>query len=102
MKCGAERTVHKVNKFEEKFKEKISTWKNNSLPDLHIDILRVLYNNNGKKLSAHEIALEVDKHHFAITKAMEKLVSQKYASYTTNGKRYYYIKEQAISKFFEE
>lgn len=71
-----------------------------SLPDLYINILRVLYNNQSNHLSAHEIALEIDKHHLAITNAMKKLKSLGYISYVTKDKRYYYIEETAISKFF--
>jgi len=61
--------------FEELFKEKIESWKEISLPDLYINILRILYNNKPIKLSAHEIALEIDKRHLTITNAMRKLKS---------------------------
>ena len=100
LKCGEENSVYSINKFEELFKEKIEGWKKISLPDLYINILRVLYNNQSNHLSAHEIALEIDKHHLAITNAMKKLKSLGYISYVTKDKRYYYIEETAISKFF--
>ena len=89
LKCGEEGTVHAVNNFEELFKEKIESWKKISLPDLYINILRILYNNRPNKLSAHEIALEIDKHHLAITNAMKKLKPLGYVSYDTTDKRYY-------------
>lgn len=100
LKCGEERSVYAVNNFEELFKEKIESWKEISLPDLYINILRILYNNRPKKLSAHEIALEIDKHHLAITNAMKKLKPLGYVSFNTTDKRYYCIEEIAISKFF--
>ena len=65
-----------------------------------INILRILYNNRPNKLSAHEIALEIDKHHLAITNAMKKLKPLGYVSYNITDKRYYCIEEIAISKFF--
>ena len=100
LKCGKEGSVYAVNNFEELFKEKIESWKEISLPDLYINILRILYNNRPKKLSAHEIALEIDKHHLAITNAMKKLKPLGYVSYNITDKRYYCIEEIAISKFF--
>ena len=54
-------------------KEQIAKWKSESLPDIEIDILRVLYNNRQHEMSAVEIGNEVDRHHLAITKIMEKL-----------------------------
>lgn len=100
LKCGEEKAVHSINNFEELFKEKIESWKKISLPDLYISILRILYNNRPNSLSAHEIALEIDKHHLTITNAMKKLKPLGYVSYNTTDKRYYCIEEIAISKFF--
>lgn len=100
LKCGEIGSVQAVNNFEELFREKIESWKEISLPDLYINILRILYNNRPNKLSAHEIALEIDKHHLTITNAMKRLRPLGYVSYTTTDKRYYYIEEIAISKFF--
>lgn len=100
LKCGEENSIHQVNKFEEKFREKLNSWQQNSLPDLYISILRILFNNRSKELTAYEIALEVDTHHLAITKSMDKLTSLGYVSYTRREKRYYLIEDAAITKFF--
>lgn len=100
LKCGKEQSINKINKFEDAFMEKIKQWQKNSLPDLYIGILRILFNNKNKELTAYEIALEVDKHHLAITKSMDKLVAYGYVSFTRRGKRYYKIEEAAITKFF--
>ena len=80
-KCGNIGTVNKVNKFADKFKDKIQSWKDTSLPDLYIDILRLLYNYKDQTLTAYEIGLEVDKHHIAITTAMNKLKTYNYVSF---------------------
>lgn len=102
LKCGNTGTVNKVNKFAEKFKNKIQSWKDTSLPDLYIDILRLLYNYKNQTLTAYEIGLELDKHHIAITTAMNKLKTYKYVSFIRDKKRHYRIEELAISKFFKE
>ncbi len=100
LKCGKEDAVHKINKFEDRFKEKLQSWKEISLPDLYIDILRILYNNRAKDLTAYEIALEVDKHHLVITRAMNKLKTLGFITYQKTTKRYYKIEDKAILKFF--
>ncbi|WP_027399505.1 hypothetical protein [Anaerovorax odorimutans] len=100
LKCGKEDCIQKVNKFEETFKEKLKNWEDISLPDLYINILRVLYNNRSKELTAYEISLEVEKHHLTITKSMNKLFSLGYIKYERREKRYYTINDSAISKFF--
>lgn len=102
LKCGSEKSIEKVNKFKEKLKVQIDTWKEKSLPDLHIDILRLLFNNIDTPLSAYDIGSELDKHHLAITNAMKNLIKKKYVSYKTKAKRYYRIEEVAISQFFKE
>lgn len=103
IKCGHENSVVKVNKFKERFDEKIQSWKKDSLPDLCIDILRMLYNYQGKRLSAFEIGLELDKHHLAITRSMKRLSEHKYVSYIKDDKRRYYkIEDIAISRFFSQ
>lgn len=102
LKCGAENSVEKVNKFQEKLKVQIDTWKEKSLPDLHIDILRLLYNNIDTSLSAYDIGSELDKHHLAITNAMKNLIKKKLVSYEIKTKRYYRIEENAISQFFKD
>jgi hypothetical protein len=101
LKCGCENSIRKINKFEEIFQEKIKSWKKLSLPDLYINILRILYNNREKDLSAYEISLEVEKHHLAITTTMNKLHSLGYITFQTNGKRYYRISDLAITNFFQ-
>lgn len=102
LNCHAVDSVVKVNKFNNKFEEKVKSWRDISLPDLYIDILRVLYNNRDKRLTAYEIGLQLDKHHLTITKAMDKLKEYKYVSYTVESKRYYKIEEIAIAKFFKQ
>ncbi len=102
LKCGTENSIGKVNKFQEKLKVQIDNWKEKSLPDLHIDILRLLFNNIYTSLSAYDIGSELDKHHLAITNAMKNLIKKKFVSYETKTKRYYRIEETAISQFFKE
>jgi hypothetical protein len=102
LKCGAENSVEKVNKFQEKLKVQIDTWKEKALPDLHIDILRLLFNNIDTPFSAYDIGSELDKHHLAITNAMKNLLKKKFVSYETKTKRYYKIEENAILQFFKE
>lgn len=52
-------------------------------------------------MAAVEIGNEVDRHHLAITKIMEKLSKKQYISYITREKRYYSIEKKAISIFFD-
>lgn len=58
--------------------------------------------SQGYEMSAVEIGNEVDRHHLAITKIMEKLLKRDYVSFVTRDKRYYSIKEKAISIFFND
>jgi len=102
LKCGSENSIKKVNKFQEKLKVQIDSWKEKSLPDLHIDILRLLFNNIDTPLSAYDIGSELDKHHLAITNAMRNLIKKKYVFFKLDTKRYYRIEEAAISQFFKE
>ncbi len=102
LNCQEKNCIQEVNQLEEIMKEQIAKWKSESLPDIEIDILRVLYNNRQHEMSAVEIGNEVDRHHLAITKIMEKLSKRGYVSYVTRDKRYYSIKEKAISIFFND
>ena len=102
LSCGSQNSIKKVNKSQEKLKAQIDTWKEKSLPDLHIDILRLLFNNIDTPLSAYDIGSELDKHHLAITNAMKNLIKKELVSYETKIKRYYRIEEDAISQFFKE
>ena len=102
LNCQKKNCIQEVNQLEEIMKEQIAKWRSESLPDIEIDILRVLYNNRQHEMSAVEIGNEVDRHHLAITKIMEKLSKRDYASYVTRDKRYYSIKEKAISIFFND
>jgi DNA-binding transcriptional ArsR family regulator len=99
-KCTKEDTVKKINKFEAKLKDKIGEWSNKALPDSHIEILRTLFNNQGKELSAYEISLVIDKHHLTVTNASKTLKGKGLLDYRVIDKRYYSITEDAISKFF--
>lgn len=100
LECGEHDSVKKVNKFAAKFKEKIEEWNKYAMPDSYIEILRVLFNNRGKKLSAYEIALQIDKHHATVTHAGNSLKSKGLLTYTVYDKRYYEITDIAISHFF--
>ena len=102
LNCKESNCIQEVNQLEEIMKEQIAKWRSESLPDIEIDILRVLYNNRPNEMSAVEIGNEVDRHHLAITKIMEKLSKKDYISYVTREKRYYSIKEKAISTFFND
>lgn len=102
LSCGQENCVVSQKKFGNSIENKIKTWKEQSLPNHHIDILRLLYNHKGEKLSAYEIGQQIDRHHLSITKSMEKLKTLDYIGYITNGKRYYYITDKAIRTFFSD
>lgn len=101
-KCHKENTVKKINIFESKLKTKIEEWKNSSLPNEYIDILRILFNNRGEMLSAFEISKEIDKHHIAVTNAARTLLRSKYIDYEQREKRYYFITDIAINTFFND
>lgn len=99
-KCSSFDSVKKVNKLATKFKDKIAEWNKDALPDAYIEILRVLFNNQGKTMTAHQIALEIDKHHITVTNASQTLKNKGFLDFKVKGKRYYSITEEAISKFF--
>lgn len=102
LQCGNKNSIEKVNKFQKKLKMQIDTWNEKSLPDLHIDILRLLFNNIKTPMSAYDIGSELDKHHLAITNAMKNLTKKKLVSFEYNAKRYYKIENIAILNFFNE
>ena len=101
LQCRATDSIEEVNNVAESNAEKITSWRKQSMPDIEMDILRVLYNNRGIKLSAVEIGSEIEKHHLAVTKVMGKLIQKGYVSYEIKEKRYYSIEETAIEKFFD-
>lgn len=101
LNCKESNCIQEVNQLEEIMKEQIAKWKSESLPDIEIDILRVLYNNRPTAMAAIEIGNEVDRHHLAITKIMEKLSKKQYVSYMIRDKRYYSIEDKAIATFFD-
>lgn len=101
LKCSCENSVQKINVLGKKIESKIDEWSNKKLPDIQIAMLRVLFNQKETKLSAFEIASELDKHHISITHAGNKLKELNYIGFTTkDGKRYYYILDSAITTFF--
>ena len=102
LSCGNENSVISEKKFGASLDSKIKIWKEQSLPNHYIDILRLLYNHKDESLSAHEIGQQIDRHHLSITKSMEKLLPLKYVTYTVRGKRYYSITEKAIQTFFSD
>ncbi|MCC0762732.1 hypothetical protein IR151_06945 [Clostridioides sp. ES-S-0006-03] len=101
-KCTSKNSVIKKNKFESKLQEKIDEWRDKSLPDVHIEILRILYNNKDKRLSAQEIGTLIDKHNLTVTNAARTLKNKEYIDYINKGKRYYFITEKSIAEFFSE
>ena len=101
LKCQANNSIQNINELETILAKQISKWRDESLPDIEIDILRVLYNNRTKSMPAAEIGIEVERHHLAITKIMEKLKKRGYISYETRERRYYRIEQKAINIFFE-
>ncbi|MEH7584591.1 hypothetical protein V7170_22240, partial [Priestia megaterium] len=101
-KCTEENTVRVTNKFQTKFKKKIEEWHEKRLPDAHINILRILYNNRNTEMTAFEIGTQIDRHHLSVTHAMRPLVSNSYVSYKERDKRYYEITDAAVTKFFSD
>ncbi|PJI07384.1 MULTISPECIES: hypothetical protein [Clostridium] len=99
-KCTKHDTVRKINKFEVKLEGRIAEWKQKSLPNIAINILRVLYNNQPQKMSAYEIGQIIDQHHMSIYHATKKLDRKGYIGVEVKDKRYYYIKDKAINEFF--
>lgn len=100
LSCKESNCIQDVNQLEEIMKDQMAKWKSECLPDIEIDILRVLYNNMPNEMSAVEIGNEVDRHHLAITKIMERMSKKGYISYVVREKRYYSIQEKAITTFF--
>lgn len=100
--CGKENSVISRKKFGKDLDKKIKTWKEQSLPNHYIDILRFLYNHRGESFSAYEIGLQIDRHHLSITKSMEKLKPLGYVDYSTKDKRFYYITDKAVQTFFSD
>jgi hypothetical protein len=101
-KCTKYNSVSKKNKFQSKLETKMEEWKQKSLPDTHICILRALFNNRDKKLSATEIGKIIDKHNLTVTNAAKTLTSKEYIKYESHKKRYYYITEKSIADFFSD
>lgn len=99
-KCQEHGSVIKVNKFADRFKSKIDEWNKNTMPDVYVDMLRVLFNNREIKLSAYQIAEQIDKHHLTVTHAGNGLKQRGLLTYEVSGKRYYSITDKAISDFF--
>lgn len=99
-KCGEKDSVRRVNKFASKMNDKINEWSTRKLPDIHISILRVLFNNQNTKLSAFEVATQIDKHHLGVTKSADRLISEGLINYIEKKRRYYFITDKAISMFF--
>ncbi len=102
LSCGMENCVVSEKKFGKALDDKIKIWKEQSLPNHYIDILRFLYNHKGKSFSAHEIGQQIDRHHLSITKSMEKLKPMGYVDYTAKDKRFYFITDKAVQTFFSE
>ena len=102
LSCGKENCVISRKKFGKDLDDRTKTWKEHSLPNHYIDILRFLYNHRGESFSAHEIGQQIDRHHLSITKSMEKLKPLDYVDYKTKDKRFYYITDKAVQTFFSD
>lgn len=102
LKCRTDGEIDEINELEDAVREQIKKWQDIKLPDIEVGILRVLYNNKDKKLTAYEIGCEVERHHLSITKIMEKLKKQGYVNYEQTGVRHYFIEQKAISTYFAE
>lgn len=101
--CSSKNTVERRNRFKEKVNKKIDIWKESQMPDIHVKILRHLYNNKDMLLSAFEIAQVVDTPHIVVTTAMTyHLVKNKYVEFIKSDKRYYKITNKAVSQMFSE
>ena len=100
--CTNHDSVRKINKFAKKLETKLNEWREKSLPDIHIEILRALYNNRPKKLSAFEIGKIIDKHHLTITNATNTLYNRNYINREIRERRYYSITEISIADFFSD
>lgn len=101
-KCTKKNTVIKRNKFESKLQSKVDEWREKSLPDSHIEILRTLYNDKEHKFSAYELGMILDKHNLTITNAAKTLKNKGYIDYICTDKRYYFITDKSIAEFFSE
>lgn len=101
LSCKAEQSINSTNQLQKILAAEIAKWKEDSLPDIEIDILRVLYNNRMTTMPAVEIGSLVERHHLGVTKIMDKLKRKDYISYETHERRYYKITQKAIDKFFE-
>ncbi len=100
LSCKKEGTIQVNNGLQTILKKEIEQWRADCLPDIEIDILRVLYNNKDKKMSAAEIGELVERHHLGVTKIMEKLKRNGHIDFEIRDKRYYFITKNAVKKFF--
>lgn len=100
LSCKKENSIQITNSVSQALEKQLEQWKNYSLPDIEINILRVLYNNQDIAMTAYEISLEVERHYLGLTKIMDKLKRLGYITYNSTDKRYYKIEEAAIIKFF--
>lgn len=102
LSCRAEGSINTINKLQNILTNEIAKWKAECLPDIEIDILRVLYNNKETTMTAAEIGTLVERHHLGVTKIMDKLKRNGYITYDVKDKRYYKIEQKAITKFFSD
>ena len=104
LKCGKENTISESNAIDSILIEEIEKWKAISLPDTQMEVLRILYNNRNSDevMTAARIAVEMDKHHLAITKFCDKLKRLDYVDYDVRNKRVYKITQKAIDTYFEK
>lgn len=104
LKCGKENTISESSAIDSILIEEIEKWKAISLPDTQMEVLRILYNNRNSDevMTAARIAVEMDKHHLAITKFCDKLKRLDYVDYDVRNKRVYKITQKAIDTYFEK
>ncbi|MCI5877047.1 MAG: hypothetical protein MRZ93_01320 [Lachnospiraceae bacterium] len=104
LKCGKENAISESSAIEKVLLEEIEKWRAISLPDSQMEVLRILYNNRDslEEMTAARIAVEMEKHHLAITKYCDKLKRLGYVDYSMTDRRVYKITQKAIDTYFEQ
>ncbi len=103
LNCQATGTISNSSQIDKVLMQQIEKWRQVKLPDLHMGILRILFNkrDTDEELIAKNIAEELEVHHLAITKSCERLSNLGYVSYKTLEVRHYKITAKAIETFFK-
>lgn len=80
LNCKTEKSINYTNELQKILATEMAKWKADCLPDIEIDISRVLYNNRSSTMTASEIGSLVERHHLSATKIMDKLKRNGYIS----------------------